>query len=101
MNILYDDPVIFDLMPNVVVEEKSPTKVILRNTATGNKTSLNDKADIAIVSSFISERPVYVETLESTLKIDKRRILKLFKKLDKRGFLTNVSKEYQLPDTQQ
>ena len=44
--------IIFEKQLNVVIEEKGPSKIVLRNTETGNKTSFIEKTDIAIISLF-------------------------------------------------
>ena len=35
--------IIFEKQLNVVIEEKGPSKIVLRNTETGNKTSFIEK----------------------------------------------------------
>jgi hypothetical protein len=97
MDILKDDPTIFELNQDVVIEEKSPSKIVIRNKKTGNKTALKDKTDIAIFSKIENDGKIFVESAASDLKIEKSRIVSLLKNLAKRGFLLNTTEDHSLP----
>jgi len=87
--------VIFEKNPDVIIEKKSDTKVILHNTVTKNKTSLNDKIDIKIVLAFEDmDNKIFVEQLAKKINVDKSRIISTLKKLAKRGFISNTSEDY-------
>jgi len=89
----------FEKQPNVIIEEKSPSKIVIRNTVTGNHTSLTDKTDITIMSfSEKNDDIFYVKIIAGKLNIKESRVITLFKKLAKRGFLVNTTEKYELPD---
>ena len=93
-----DIGIIFEKEQNVIIEEKSPSKIVIFNTKTGNKTSLSDKTDIAIISSFNKDNMLSVNIISKELNIQKSRVITLLKKLAKRGFLVNKTEDYDLPD---
>jgi predicted transcriptional regulator len=84
----------FDFNYDVILEKKSPSKVILLNKKTGNKTSLTDKTEIAIISEIRPKMPNNVEIIANRLGIDENIIKKLFKKLTERKFLIDNTEEY-------
>lgn len=88
----------FDLCPNVIVDNKNPSKVYLRNTVTNNKIPLKDKTEIKIITAFIYQNSVKVEDLAQIENIDKSKIASLFKKLAKRNFLIDTSVHSELQD---
>ena len=84
--------------PNVIIEQTSSNKIIIRNLETSNHTSLTDKTDIAIVSTLLSENTLFVEQVAKQLTIDTHRVNKPLKELAKRNFLSDVSEENTLFD---
>jgi DNA-binding MarR family transcriptional regulator len=83
---------------NVIVEIKSPTKAVIRNTVTGARMVLSDKMDINIITPWITDEEIQVECLARKLEIDRSRVMSLLKKLAKRNLVKDSTKTYQLFD---
>ncbi|GHV32388.1 hypothetical protein AGMMS4952_22660 [Spirochaetia bacterium] len=81
---------------NVIIEIKSSTKAIIRNTVTGTRMALSDKTDIKIISPLVTDEEIQVDNLARKLEIDESRIMSLLKKLAKRNFLKNITKTRKL-----
>jgi hypothetical protein len=92
------DPTFFKKEANVIIEIKSPTKLIVRNTVSGARIALSDKTDINIISPLIKDEEIIVEILAKKLGIDRSRIMSLLKKLAKRKFIKDITKTCELFD---
>jgi len=88
----------YEFCTNVIVEDKNPSKVYLRNIETGKHTALKDKTKIAIILELNKNKQASVEQIANNLNIDQSRIKSLFRDLAKRNFLFDNSKAYELFD---
>ena len=89
---------IYKKAENVIIEQKGQSDIIISNPVKKKKTRLTDKTDKEIILPLISEDLLFVQFLPASLHIDKNRVMKLLKKLEKEHFLVNCTKEYVLPD---
>ena len=87
----------FKVNANVIIEKKSESKMLIRNTIIGEKMALKDKTDIKIITIFFSDPNVSVEQISAKIELNRNRIMFLFKKLENRKFLV-ATQEYDLFD---
>jgi hypothetical protein len=89
---------VFKKNPNVEIERKSDTKVILRDTVTKNNIPLHNKTDIDIAFVLDGNEELTIDHIAKEAKVDKSCIIITLDEWVKREFISNISEEYIVPE---
>ena len=92
---------IYKLAEDVIIEPKNDSLIVFSKPLKSKKIVLKDKTDIEIIDAMSTQKEFYVELMVDKLNVHKNRIKTLMKKLVRRGFLVNCTKECTLEDDEQ